>query len=155
MEKLFYFQDYKVKVNYEPGIIRVCSDNELWQFLDGQASVRLEILSQAIKTQYQQIYNKALQIETDSLIVELVAHIYCDYIGLAFNKIVPIRYTQRIVGKLLKRAEIIDCGEKGHDSNRWLWDLLSAYKRTIVMVLPKNLHAKKLKPASPVGDYNS
>lgn len=145
MNKVYELENCKIKVDLEPKLIRVYSNAELWRFLNGKLDQRFDLLTETIKTDYQNHFDIPLGITNDSLIVEIVAHVYCDYIGLAFNHLIKIRWIQNLVQKLLKRAEIVDCGEKGVDSNRWFWDYLSKYKPAIIRLLPKNLNARNLK----------
>lgn len=145
MDRLYELAGCRIKVSLDNGLIRVYSNAELWRFLNGNASVRFDLLVETIKKDYQEQFNKPLDISNNSLIVEILVHIYCDYIGLLFNRIVKIKPIQKIVNKLLERAEVVDCGEKEKDSNRWVWDFLSSYKKAFIKILPKNLNAKNLK----------
>ncbi|MBC6109388.1 hypothetical protein ACFOG5_03820 [Pedobacter fastidiosus] len=145
MNKVYELENCKIKVHLEPKLIRVYSNAELWRFFDGKLNSRFNLLTETIKTNYRNHFGVDLNITNDSLIVEIVVHVYCDYIGLGFNRFIKIRWIQKLVGKLLKRAEIVDCGEKGVDSNRWLWDFLSKYKAQILKLLPKNLNKTSLK----------
>jgi hypothetical protein len=145
MDKVYELEEHKIKVGLELQLIRVYSNAELWKYLDGKANTRFELMVNTIKTDYEQQFGKALAISNDSLIVEILVHVYCDYLGLSFNRIVKIKWIQNLVKKLLKRAEVVDCGEKGVDSNRWVWDLLAGSKSFFIRILPKNLNAKNIK----------
>jgi hypothetical protein len=145
MDKVYELEEHKIKVGLELQLIRVYSNAELWKYLDGKANTRFELMVNTIKTDYAQQFSKALAISNDSLIVEILVHVYCDYLGLSFNRIVKIKWIQNLVKKLLKRAEVVDCGEKGVDSNRWVWDLLAGSKSFFIRILPKNLNAKNIK----------
>jgi hypothetical protein len=145
MDKVYELEEHKIKVGLELQLIRVYSNAELWKYLDGKANTRFELMVNTIKTDYAQQFGKALAISNDSLIVEILVHVYCDYLGLSFNRIVKIKWIQNLVKKLLKRAEVVDCGEKGVDSNRWVWDLLAGSKSFFIRILPKNLNAKNIK----------
>lgn len=145
MDRIYELADCEVKVRLEPGLIRVYSNAELWRFIDGKANARFELMVNSIKADYAAQFGKALAISNNSLIVEILVHVYCDYLGLSFNRLVQIKWIQALVNKLLKRAEIVDCGEKGVDSNRWVWDLLANWKPFFIWLLPKNLNAKQIK----------
>jgi len=145
MNEFYELENCKIRVDLEPQLIRVYSDAELWRFLNGKPNLRFDLLIETIKAAYQNCYGKELNITNDSLVVEIVVHVYCDYIGLGFNRFVRIHWIQNLVAKLLKRAEIVDCGEKDVDSNRWIWDCLSKFKKPILKLLPKNLNATNLK----------
>jgi hypothetical protein len=145
MDKVYELEGHKIKVGLELQLIRVYSNAELWKYLDGKANTRFELMVNTIKADYEQHFGKALAISNNSLIVEILVHVYCDYLGLSFNRIVKIKWIQSLVKKLLKRAEVVDCGEKGVDSNRWVWDLLAGIKSFFILILPKNLNAKNIK----------
>ncbi|WP_051691878.1 hypothetical protein [Pedobacter borealis] len=145
MDKIYELAGNKIKVGLEPQLIRVYSNAQLWTYLDGKADARFELLINTIKADYEQHFGKALAISNASLIVEILVHVYCDYLGLSFNRMVQIKWIQALVKKLLKRAEVVDCGEKGVDSNRWVWDLLASSKSFFIWILPKNLNAKNIK----------
>ncbi|SDF81634.1 hypothetical protein SAMN05421827_101642 [Pedobacter terrae] len=148
MDKIYELKGNKITVGLEPKLIRVYSDAQLWAYLEGTAAVRLkrfELLVNAIKADYEQHFNQALAISNASLIVEILVHVYCDYLGLHFNRIIKIKWIQALVKKLLKRAEVVDCGEKSVDSNRWVWDLLAGSQSLFISILPKKLNAKNIK----------
>ncbi|WP_316845106.1 hypothetical protein [Pedobacter psychrodurus] len=145
MDKVYELEEHKIKVGLEPQLIRVYSNAELWDYLDGKANDRFELMVNTIKADYAQQFGKTLAISNDSLIVEILVHVYCDFLGLSFNRIVKIKWIQALVKRLLKRAEVVDCGEKSVDSNRWVWDLLAGNKSFFIAILPKNLNAKDIK----------
>ncbi|OWK70311.1 hypothetical protein [Pedobacter sp. AJM] len=145
MEKQYNLFNHEIQVHFEPRLVRVFSDAALWAFLENDTGTRFEILVKTIKADYLTHYGAALKISNDSLIVEILVHVYCDYIGLRFNRVVKIKYIQNLVNKLLERAEVVDCGERSVDSNRWVWDLLARYKTAFIKILPKNLNRRKLK----------
>lgn len=145
MEKTYNFENNRIKVVLEPKLVRVYSDKALWTFLNNGAAAGFELLAETVKNDYLTAFGKALDITNDSLIVEILVHVYCDYLGLRFNRIVKIKFIQNLVNKLLERAEVVDCGERSVDGNRWVWDLLARYKKTFLRMLPKNLNVRKLK----------
>ncbi|SFA58721.1 hypothetical protein SAMN04488511_12038 [Pedobacter suwonensis] len=149
MDKIYQLKEKQIKVGLEPKLIRVYSNAQLWSYLEGTAVVRLErfeVLVNTIKADYEQHFGKKLAISNASLIVEILVHVYCDYLGLHFNRIVGIKWIQAIVKKLLKRAEVVDCGEKDVDGNRWVWDLLAGSQSLFIKIFPKKLNAKNIKP---------
>jgi len=145
MNKSYELEGCMIKVELNEGIIRVYSNAELWRFLNGQADRRFSLLVKTIKRDYQETYQQPLAISNDSLIVEILVHVYCDYLGLNFNRLIKFRAVNNIVNKLLVRAEIVDCGEKEKDSNRWIWDYLARFKSSLIRLLPQNLNKTNLK----------
>ncbi|MEH3115667.1 hypothetical protein [Pedobacter terrae] len=148
MDKIYELKGNKINVVLEPKLVRVYSNAQLWAYLEGKAAVRsqrFELLVNTIKADYEQHFGKSLAISNASLIVEILVHVYCDYLGLHFNRMVKIKWVQAIVKKLLKRAEVIDCGEKSVDSNRWVWDLLAGSQSLFISILPQKLNANYIK----------
>ncbi|MFC3563405.1 hypothetical protein [Pedobacter jamesrossensis] len=145
MDKIYELENCKIKVKLEEGIIRLKSDNGLWRYLDGGAKTRTFQLIKVIKEDYKSEFDKPLNIHNESLMVEIWAHVYCDYYGLLFHRNIKIKWIQNILMKGIERAAIIDCGERELDSNRWIWDFLSNFKSPISWVLPKNISNKNLK----------
>jgi len=145
MEKIYHLENSEIKVGLEPKLVRVYSDTALWTFLKTNAGKRFKLLAETIKKDYATTFGNELEITNDSLIVEILVHVYCDYLGLRFNQIVKIKLIQNLVNKLLERAEVVDCGERSVDSNRWVWDLLARCKKQFIHILPKDLNARKLK----------
>ena len=145
MERIYKLAACGVSVELNDGIVRVFSNAELWRFLDGEVNSRFNLLARTIKSDYVQIFNKPLNIADDSLIVEILVHVYCDYLGLSFNRIFKIKPVQKLVKSLLKRAEVVDCGERAKDTNRWVWDALARFKPLFMKLLPKNLNRTNLK----------
>ncbi len=145
MEKNYELAGEQIKAGLEPQIIRVYSNAALWQYLSVTPQIRFNQLVNTIKADYETEFGQALAIGNRSLIVEILVHVYCDYLGLSFNRLVKVKWIQNLVKKLLKRAEVVDCGEKGVDGNRWVWDLLAPFAPLFIKLLPENMNAKNIK----------
>jgi len=145
MEKVYELRNCNIKVCLNDGLIRIYSTNALWHYLDGAVKFRTVELVKFIKNDYQKEFNKSLKISDNSLMVEIWAHVYSDYFGLLVKKYLKIKWIQNLLQKGIERAEIIDCGEKQLDTNRWVWDFLSHFKTIISLFLPKNISNKNLK----------
>lgn len=145
MNSIYHLENCNIKVQLDKGIIRVYSNAELWRFLDGKADERFIMLVKTIKNDYEQRFATPLKISDRSLIVEILVHVYCDYLGLKFNQLVKFKPLNKFVDKLLERAEVVDCGERVKDSNRWIWDALAPLKGFFIKILPRNLSDTNLK----------
>lgn len=136
MIKIYELEGCKIKVDFKPKLIRLYSNSELWRFLHRDTNLKLNRLIQFIKQEYEAKFNCSLKISNDSLITEIIVHIYCHYIGLKIKRFINIKLLKHLIISMLKRVEIIDCGEKNIDNNRWLWDYLSKYKTSFIKILP-------------------
>lgn len=145
MDKIYLLEACSISVKLEPGVIRVFSDAELWKFLNTQTSPRFTLLADTIKSDYHKEFGSVLKISDPSLIVEILVHVFCDNLGLKFNHYIKFNPLNKLISKLIHRAEIIDCGERGKDSNRWIWDSLAKFKSLLINMLPKELDYKKFK----------
>lgn len=145
MDKVYELRNYDIKVCLDEGLIRVYSDKGLWRYLDGEIALRTLELVKFIKMDYQKEFNKSLKISDNSFMVEIWAHVYSDYFGLLIKRNLKIKLIQKLIQKGIERAEIIDCGEKKLDTNRWVWDFLAHFKPIISLFLPKNISNKNLK----------
>jgi len=145
MEKTYELAGEQIKAGLEPKIIRVYSNAALWQYLRVTPQIRFNQLVNTIKVDYEREFGQTLAISNRSLVVEILVHVYCDYLGLSFNRLIKVKWIQNLVKKLLKRAEVVDCGEKGVDGNRWVWDLLAPCIPVFIKLLPKNMNAKNIK----------
>ena len=145
MDKVYELRNCDIKVGLDEGLIRIYSDKALWRYLDGEVALRTLELVKVIKTDYQKEFNKSLKISDNSLMVEIWAHVYSDYFGLLIKRNLKINWVQNLIQKGIERAEIIDCGEKKFDTNRWVWDFLAHFKSIVSLFLPKNIGNKNLK----------
>ncbi|WP_231459664.1 MULTISPECIES: hypothetical protein [unclassified Pedobacter] len=144
MDKVYQLCNNKIKVSIQEGLIRLKSDKALWTYLDGATLERTLSLVKLIKADYINEYKRALNISNDSLVVEIWAHVYSHYFGLLINRNNKIKWLKKLLAKGINRAEIIDCGEKQIDTNRWFWDLISVFKLPISWFTPKNIANRKL-----------
>lgn len=141
MIKTYQFDVYTINVSIEHQLVRINSNATLWGFLGNKVRSNLFLLICKIKADYQDIFNKPLNISAYSLLVEIGTHIQCHRIGLKFNRCIKISWINKFVNKLIKRAAVVDCGEQQVDGNRWFWDFLARHKSFALKFMPKKLSA--------------
>ncbi|WP_443939159.1 hypothetical protein [Pedobacter sp. MW01-1-1] len=142
MKKYYTFNNQKIGVDLKPKIIRVYSSDALDGFFSQSIESDLNTLISSIQADYTTLYKKELAISNESLFVEILAHVHCEYIGFTLNKNIKWRLFNRFIEKLIARAEIVDCGERKMDSNRWVWDILSFFQSFFVFIFPKKPFSK-------------
>ncbi len=82
-------------------------------------------LADKIQEAYKTHFSTALNVSADSIAVEILGHVYFeDFIETLGNKI-PLKFTDTIVEKISSHCNEINIGEKGHDHNRFFWDLVT------------------------------
>lgn len=139
MEKSLAVNFKQIQIVLEIGLIKVSSNLALWEYLRGKDKVKIHLLASEIKNRYFEKYGRELHISQSSLVVEILIHVYCHNLGLTILPFIKNTFLEKFLKKLIERAEVIDCGEKKRDSNRWVWDLLSHFERVVLMVFPKKL----------------
>ncbi|WP_051293409.1 hypothetical protein [Olivibacter sitiensis] len=145
MKKSYTINDCQVQVTFGHGTVHICNDMAFWQCVHQEPIKRVWALAALIKEDYIRHKGQALRISDRSLVVEIWGHLYYEYYVLRLKRRLNARWFDRLSVKLLKPADIIDCGEKGKDSNRWIWDLLSGAYGLIARSLPRGIADAGLK----------
>lgn len=114
----------KVGIILEPGIVRVLNDHELKaEFGRGGRKAAYGIAAYA-KEQYRKNYSKELKISDRSLACEIYWHYFiidrAQWIEKHFFK-------TRLTRWLVVHMDVIDCGERAVDNNRFLWTFLAIF----------------------------
>ena len=80
------------------------------------------VISAYARAQYQKLYGEELLISEKSLACEIYWHYYVSAKAAGFER----RFgKKRVTSWLIFHMDVIDCGEKREDSNRFVWDLLA------------------------------
>ena len=117
--KRFEFQG--VAYTLEPRIVRIPSDEKLTAFLKEKKKAARS-LSDSILAAYRAAYGEELKSSRDSLAVEICMHCIVQKISRKLEK----RFRKnRLIRLALERTEVIDCGEKCEDNNRFVWDFIA------------------------------
>ncbi|GAB3010495.1 hypothetical protein GCM10027051_10400 [Niabella terrae] len=123
VEKLIQMEDVLIRVRFRKGILQLKADHALRELVRKDWAA-VEQLSAKLLVIYQALYEEALQINQNSLIIEILGHVYTYRLCLVLRKYFP-RGLFRLIAY---RSCIIECGESPKDRNRWIWDLLGFYK---------------------------
>ncbi len=111
----------KVQVTMNPCAVHVVNDQVLKEFM-GMNLKKALILAKQIKKNYERKYGKTLKITTMSLAVELIGHYAVQEICFWLrDRDLLLRLCERAI----RSTEVIDCGEKHCDNNRFVWDILA------------------------------
>ncbi len=128
-----------INIEVEPALVRIYSNSALWKYLEGKNKRKMVALVAEIKLKYFKRYKRPLQIKDSSLLIEILAHTYCHWIGLKINSVLNHGFLRIFLTKLIDRAKVADCGEKIRDNNRWFWDLIAPLNKLMVALFPRNL----------------
>ena len=116
---------YNLSVEYGDRVVRIKNNTALNNLLKDKF-MAAHAVARTVKSEYQKKKGKALNIEGDSLAIEILGHVYPDRIASAIKKLPLPGFIEDQIDKVLKRTDIIDCGESAVDSNRGFWDFLGA-----------------------------
>lgn len=116
--------------------VHIHNDEPLWQLLGRDPEENTERLAEEILAVYETQYHRKLEIAPDSFIVEIWGHVYADQFADYIARLTDLNLVRKLLYPVQKYCAVIDCGEKGHDTNRWFWDLLAPLKATIGGWLP-------------------
>ena len=134
---------HSVSVRFKEHLIQVKTDQVLMDFLaeEGRGAVELAAW---IRSQYEMQLRMSLDISEDSLSIEILIHAYMDRFSRHVEKFTEIfgktlgNPLAALCRKVEYHTEIIDCGEKSVDSNRWVFDALVPFHGILYGMLGKN-----------------
>ncbi|WP_167958654.1 hypothetical protein [Anaerosporobacter faecicola] len=128
---------------YSDKMVHINCDETLMNYLALPGNGAVE-LAKYIKESYKREKGVELAITVDSLAIEILAHAYLDQFADTIeklnNKISKKKKNEvvRVMEKIKDRTEIIDCGERSVDNNRFVWDLLKPLAPVIYLMLGKH-----------------
>ena len=115
-------------------LVQVINDEHLVDFLnqDGVGSMEL---AEVMRDMYREQIGRELQISQKSLAIELLGHVFFgEFVqkleNLPFSRKKDSGY-QQFLESLRVRMDVIDCGERSIDSNRFIWDDLVPFAKII------------------------
>ncbi len=140
MKKRYTLNGNQVEVFFNEGLIGITNDAALKRLVQANPEESVELLVRQINKDYRVYHGRALAITDDSFIVEIWGHIYFEHFLLKYRKLLQSILFFGLYQRLCKSCEVIDCGEKGKDPNRKVWDILSRYKKQFAKWLPKTIY---------------
>lgn len=113
---------YKITYGISPQVIHVVNDSELKKFYALKGKKGITELAQTLRATYKYQTGKDIDITLLSLTAEIFGHIDAGYIGGILKAV-----TGKDIKDIVKRTDIIDCGEKSVDTNRAIWDAITLH----------------------------
>ncbi|MDQ2752190.1 MAG: hypothetical protein M3R72_04115 [Bacteroidota bacterium] len=126
-----------ISVELVEHVVRITIDNGLTALLQHNTTVATEELVLAIQAEYEMCFHAAFKVANKSMAVEIWGHVYAGQFAGWIKKISNIGFINKMANFVIYHAETIDIGEKGHDSNRFVWDAMAFFKPMIALFLPK------------------
>jgi hypothetical protein len=145
MKHVFALNGCHIEVFFEEHSVHITNNHELWRLIGKDPVAATTELVQLIFKEFATLHHREFEIHPDSLIVEIWGHVYFEYMTLILGNLVKLKLITQVMDKLISYCEVIDCGEKGYDNNRSLWDMLAPFISLIAGWLPENINNKNLK----------
>ncbi len=121
-----------IEYTLEDKVVRVRTTPQLLQTMSegGKASLAL---AEELRTLYEAEFGRPLEITAASLAAEIEIHARLDlFFRRSLKRInkLPGRPMADFVGKMRDHVDVIDCGERSVDNNRFAFDFLAFLYRT-------------------------
>lgn len=115
-----------IGVVYENKVVRINNDDVLHQKLKKGGHKASHYVAMEIRQRYEEQFGKPIDITTRSLGVEIFWHYKIERFCLMVERILKRR--TRLTKWLILHMDVIDCGEKSEDNNRFVWDFLAKFR---------------------------
>jgi hypothetical protein len=142
MQRQYNIDGYIIKVTFKAKSIHIDNDVMLWNMLNAARLVHSRTLIAHILDEFEKQQGRTLAISSNSLIIEVWAHVYIDYFAKVLDDITPLNLLASVKNAVGRWCDVIDCGEQGVDNNRFLWDMLSGQVDRIHAMLPDKIDTK-------------
>jgi len=136
MDKIILVQGKNIQLTFTQHKVKLANNDQLAALLAHQTVAATDELIKSIKKEFQIINDKELNISDASMAVEIWGHVYAEDFAAAIKQLSTLSFIDNIAEKIIDHCEIIDIGEAGHDSNRFIWDRLASFKSMIAKLLP-------------------
>ena len=126
----------KITINYFDKLVQITCGEALKNYLNEPGNGAVELSAHILK-EYKKRQKSELKISKDSLAIEILAHTYADTFSETVSSAeshLPAALSEAVLGLMKKvhaHTEIIDCGESDVDNDRWRWDGLTVFKKSI------------------------
>lgn len=129
-----------ITISFQEHWANITTDKRLMDFLSLPGNGSVELAGYVLK-RYRELFRKPLEISEPSLAVEILVHAYLDRFSQntpSIRKVLPEPVSGpilRIADKMHERTEIINCGERSVDNNRFVFDGLAPFHPLIFAAL--------------------
>lgn len=137
MDKTISVLGKNIQLTFTQHKIKLTNNEDLESLVATNPETSTDALVTAIKSEYRQAIGKDIDISNSSMAVEIWGHIYAENFLTVIKSLPMFGLVDGLAEKLREHCEVIDMGESGHDSNRFVWDGLSSFKSTIANFLQK------------------
>ncbi|WP_118950141.1 hypothetical protein [Taibaiella helva] len=140
MEQRINIREEEISVVFDEHAVHIANDEALKCLLEAGKAGALDELVCQLKQHFLQLFDRELDISDASLAVEIWGHVYFGYLATALDNLVRLQLITTLTDKVIGYCAMIDCGESGHDHNRFFWNMLAPFAAKIVHWLPDDLN---------------
>lgn len=137
MKRRYEIDGYEVIVDIQEQLVCITNDNAFKFAIAAQPVRSVAYLISSLRADYTAAYGTALAIGDDSFAVEIWGHLYAEYCLLKYKRVLRLIFLFGLYDRFLRSCQVFDCGARGKDPNRWIWDRLARYRHKIESWLPK------------------
>lgn len=123
---LLHIAGHTIKVTIRRHTVHLITDHQLINLVK-KGGQYVNDLCDEISSRFLMVNNRELRIKKSSLAIEIKGHVYAYIFLLWLRKKIPGAAKISLLKKLCDKACHVDCGEPGHDTNRWFWDVLAKF----------------------------
>lgn len=131
MEKQYLLDGLPVQVTFVDGLVSIVNDLPFKRAVIGRPEGNTTALVAKIKSDYKASFGNGLAIGDDSFVVEILGHLYFDYLLLRYKSLLKFICIFGLYDRFCRSCRVIDCGERGKDPNRWLWNKLVPFQKPL------------------------
>lgn len=132
MKTFVAVNDRKVSIELNRFAVRVYNDdNEITKLLGQDGKTSNVILVKNIKVAYFELFNQEFKVSDASMSIEILGHVYVEKFARSVKSFIPVKLVNKVMDKIISHCQEIDIGERGHDNNRFVWDLLAPFNSII------------------------
>lgn len=116
-----------------PQVVHILNDQPLRAYLQQGPGYAIEA-ARFFQQVYQNEYGESLAIGEDSLAIEIIGHVFVGNFSSKADTLFQkagLKPLDDFVDSVQAHTDIIDCGSKEMDSNRFVWDRLVPVKNLI------------------------
>lgn len=145
MDKRYTIKGLEIAVSFRDGLVGIDNNKALWILIDRHGADEVRTLIDLVYAEHLLLYGRALAIVPRSFLLEIWGHVYAEYLLLRYHRFFRFILPSRWYDSLIESCDILDCGEKGRDPNRWFWDIMSWFNPIHRMLFPRKIIGKGVK----------
>lgn len=126
-----------VLIDFDEGLVGIINDEVFRRVVTGRPETVTKALFDQVQAHHQRAFGRAFEVRFDSFVVEIWGHLYAQYLLLKYRSVLKVVLLFGLYDRFYRSCEVIDCGERGRDPNRWVWDILVLFRKMLGRQLTK------------------